>query len=29
MKWYIKKFEDLTNLELFEIYKLRSGVFIV
>ena len=29
MKWYIKKFEDLTNLELLEIYKLRSEVFIV
>lgn len=29
MEWYIKKFEDLTNTELFEIYKLRSEVFIV
>ena len=29
MKWYIKKFEYLTNLELLEIYKLRSEVFIV
>lgn len=27
--WHIKKFEELTNQEIYKIYALRSDVFIV
>ena len=27
--WYVKKFEELTTRELYEIYRLRNQVFIV
>lgn len=29
MQWYAKNFDELTTLELFEIYKLRTAVFVV
>lgn len=29
MKWLIKHFDELTTLELFEIYKVRTDVFVV
>lgn len=29
MEWSIKHFDELTTLELFEIYKLRCEVFVV
>ncbi|VEU79583.1 GNAT family N-acetyltransferase [Haploplasma axanthum] len=29
MEWKIKKFNDLTNIELYEILRLRSEVFIL
>ncbi|QLD32387.1 GNAT family N-acetyltransferase [Mannheimia varigena] len=29
MQWYAKGFDELTTLELFDIYKLRTAVFVV
>ncbi|VEI48593.1 acetyltransferase [Actinobacillus equuli] len=29
MKWQTKSFEQLSTTELFEIYKLRTAVFVV
>ena len=29
MQWHAKGFDELTTLELFEIYKLRTAVFVV
>jgi ElaA protein len=29
MNWQIKAFEDLTNIELYEILKIRNEVFII
>lgn len=29
MRWLVKKFDDLTNLELYSILQLRSEVFVV
>ena len=29
MKWYLKSFNELTNLELHDLFKLRTDIFVV